>query len=103
MGISSPSKWMEDIGKQLRAGLDVGFQGPSIATDLQSAVANFGRSVNNLSLPMSAGGGGSTTNSTTHNHNLAFTANYTKPQSERSVREDLRLNQAMLRMRSGGW
>jgi len=102
LGISSPSKWMQDIGKQLRAGLDVGFQGPSIATDLQSAVASFGKSMNNLSLPMSAGGGGSSTSNTTHNHNLSVTANYTKPQSERSLRDDLRLSQSMMRMR-GGW
>jgi len=102
LGVGSPSKWMEDLGKSMRQGLDIGFQGPSIATDLQSAVASFGRSMNNLSLPMSAGGGGSSTSNTTHNHNLSVTANYTKPQSERSLRDDLRLSQSMMRMR-GGW
>ena len=100
--MGSPSRWMERIGKSMRQGLDIGFQGPSLATDLQSAVASFGRSMNNLSLPMSTGGGGSNTTNTTHNHNLSVTANYTKPQSERSLRDDLRLNQAMMRMR-GSW
>jgi hypothetical protein len=86
------------LGKSMRQGLDVGFAAPSLATDLQQAVASFGRSVNNLSLPMGAGGGTSTSN-TTYNQNLDFQATFTKPETERSVRDMLQLNQAMLRMR----
>jgi len=99
LGIGSPSKWMEDIGKQMRAGLDIGFAAPSVATDLQQAVANFGKASNNLAMPMSAGGGASNVSNTTHNHNVQLTANYRNMQSESSLRRDLMNIEAGMRMR----
>jgi len=91
LGIQSPSKWMEDIGKQLRAGLDVGFQGPSIATDLQSAVANFGRSVNNLSLPMGSGGGSSSMSSVQNVRNYNLSADFSNSNAYPGIRDQFRL------------
>ena len=102
LGIASPSKWMQDIGKNMRLGLDAGFQGPSIATDLQQAVASFGQAANSLSLPTAAGGGASNVSNTNYTDNLNFRATFTQPETERSVRDMLRLNQNMLRMRRGG-
>ena len=96
--IRSPSKWMEDIGKQMRAGLDQGFSGPSIATDLQQAVASFGQGAGNYAMPM-ASGGSTVSNQTNYNSTLSVNATYTRPQSERSLRDDLRLYDTMMRMR----
>ena len=42
----------------------------------------------------------STSSSLTHNHNLSVTANYEKPQPERSLREDLARWDAMMRARA---
>ncbi|MBU2051204.1 MAG: hypothetical protein KKH61_19830, partial [Gammaproteobacteria bacterium] len=98
LGIHSPSKWMENIGKELKAGLDIGWNGPNLATGLEQALASFGQmATNTLAMPMSSR---ATTYNTTHNHNLSVNATYTKPQSETSLRDDLMLQQMMMTRRS---
>lgn len=91
LGVGSPSKWMMDLGKSMREGLDIGFAAPSLATDLQSAVASFGRGMNSLSLPMGAGGGGSSVSSVQNVRNYNLSADFSNSNAYPSIRDMFRL------------
>ena len=91
LGIQSKSKWMEYLGKQMKVGLEAGFEAPGLATSMQKALGGFERAAANLALPMGAGGGGSVSNTTQNTKNYNLSADFSNSNLYPSIADQFRL------------
>jgi hypothetical protein len=91
LGISSPSRWMVDIGEQLNRGLEVGF-GKNPLVDAMGAFKQ--QTVQAAVSPQAAAAAGTTSVSNTRSYNVNYTG---QVQSEEGIRSML----TMMEMASG--